>query len=1683
MDLFKFPIKILAIRMLSVLLLITSGLFAQINVPGGGAGPAPGGGFNYRPLGCFWGYDRSEMQYTSTELTAAGVPNGIIITRVAFFLNTMVNPANTPVQIYLKEVGGPAGLSVNTYANTITAATLCYSGLLSSASLISNNWIGFNLTSPFLFTGGGTHLEVIVETNYGGSGGENFNDKVFARSNTGTNNYQYWFNDNTPPLGNGFLSTTRPDLQINYNIATPCSTVPGALTTAANPATVCPLKPFILNINGLYPPYNSGYTFQWQSGPSNLGPWTSIAGATAAIYVHPGQAASTWYRCVVNCGAASNPTAPLQVTMNSVISCYCSSTAQFTFDTDIGNVTFSTINNPAVVGPVTNNPASFNLYTNYTSSVPAANITQGLTYPISLSQITSGNFFFAAYFNVFIDWNQDGNFDPNSERAFSGGPTGPTGTAPTVTTVNGNITVPFSSVLGNTRMRVVLREAGNNTNSPCGTYTWGETEDYLLNIVPGTPCNLISAGGASSTLSNVCPTQVFSLNTPNIVSQGSGMQWQWESSTVSAAGPWTAIPGATYIPFSTSQAATTWYRCRIQCGATVQWTTAVQVTLNSVTQCYCTPVHIVNCNNMWIASVNFNTLNNVTGCSSLNGLAYNQYPATGATTTSVTQNQTYTIGVNTQGPIRAIISVWIDYNYNGVYEPSEWQQITVNNPPGNTATIPITIPGTSGTGLTGMRVRARFIGNQNFAPDACTIFGSGETEDYYITIIPFIPPPCAGTPGPFTALSSATNICSGASVIFNLGPNASSVFTGLTYQWESGPTAAGPWTPIAGATTKAFTTTVTSTAWYHCISLCGNSGLISTSTAIQENVQPTTWLGFTNDWADPTNWCGRVPTLIDDVQISLAASGRPLAQYVFPVVATGDTMLAKNITIASTDSITILSDTLVKMQIAQNVLNSGKMNFSAIAADTVSFSFGTTTSGLLQIFKGASATDNIVQTIYTASELTAAGLLPNDIIDSLLFRIYSALSTGFYQNFTISYALLPSTQDQFLVIDPLLGLTPVYTNANLLVKTPSNAVWTPTSAVSPFPGWLRVPVSGMRWDGVSNILLQICYNMTAGSPGGSDLMYLSSTSPRKSCLWLGSNSIATDGCALTSSSPGLQNSFGLVPSTLRPNITFRFHRPQIKMTGIIGGNLNNTINASIWKSFVNLTVNGDYLNNGNIRIDSSEVTINGNFTNNVSVDLSWSPLALNRRSTIDFNGLNWTNNGTFTPGKSRVSFSGALNQFLNGSNSSNFNVLQLNKSAIAQTVTQQKDVSVNDSLVINSGQWLMNKYPITILNSINTNAVFRSSTNGFIISEDSLSKIIWNIGTITGVRNIPFGNAAIASPIYIPFSFQHNSGDLGTFTLATYNAPGNLPATYPPTVTQLNNTGGTNNAANTVDRYWIISKTGANPVTTISFRYTAAERPVSMNIANPGRAQPWRVNGSLSGWLRLFSPFTTLTYTQTYGPGATDVVTLNNFDWPAVPALVGNNNPWAIATNSQPLPVELLNFDASLKNEDQVYIHWATASETDNDFFTVERTLDLNEHSVIAKVPSQGTATDIQKYFTWDDHPAKGVNYYRLRQTDLDGREEVVSPYVAVRVGGQSVFEILYLVNGENLDIYFDYNSNEPVDFYLIDMTGRIVTQTLGLNANEGINILTLQSSLLSHGMYVIQLKNNNKVVAHKFVR
>lgn len=230
----------------------------------------------------------------------------------------------------------------------------------------------------------------------------------------------------------------------------------------------------------------------------------------------------------------------------TVTNSYCPVVVSNSIDTDIGRVVFGTLTNGSAT-PVLNNATATGTYTNNTA-LPAVNFEQGASYPITVSQVTSGGTFYDAFVNVFIDYNQNGVFDLPSERVFAAGPTGPQGGTPTTTALTGTVAIPGSALLGNTRMRVYLRESafgggGTLTNNPCENFGYGEVEDYTINITPNALANVTLVSPPNNTSLAVACGNSTPISITWTSSGVSGTTYSWVASpTGNFASPLVTIP-------------------------------------------------------------------------------------------------------------------------------------------------------------------------------------------------------------------------------------------------------------------------------------------------------------------------------------------------------------------------------------------------------------------------------------------------------------------------------------------------------------------------------------------------------------------------------------------------------------------------------------------------------------------------------------------------------------------------------------------------------------------------------------------------------------------------------------------------------------------------------------------------------------------------------------------------------------------------------------------------------------------------------------------------------------------------------------------------------------------------------------------------------------------------------------
>jgi hypothetical protein len=311
-------------------------------------------------------------------------------------------------------------------------------------------------------------------------------------------------------------------------------------------------------------------TYLWQSSPDNI-TYTAISGANSAGYSTT-QTAATWYRRITTCTASalSSNSAATQVTMNpSLFSCYCTSAAASSSDEDITTVTFKSINNTSACASLTGTQGvgtgTANLNASYVTTVPAPNIAQGESIPITVVTTECAGTHYTHSVKAYIDFDRNGDLNETNELVTLTNNT----TNATTNTYTGTFNVPLGAVPGDAMLRIICKEATATT--ACGASSYGETEDYKVTIIVGSPCTGTEAVPTLTTnKANLCETETATI-TANGLPSTLGNTYLWETATAST-GPWTTATGTSSGTTYTSPAAPagytdTYYRVNMICAA------------------------------------------------------------------------------------------------------------------------------------------------------------------------------------------------------------------------------------------------------------------------------------------------------------------------------------------------------------------------------------------------------------------------------------------------------------------------------------------------------------------------------------------------------------------------------------------------------------------------------------------------------------------------------------------------------------------------------------------------------------------------------------------------------------------------------------------------------------------------------------------------------------------------------------------------------------------------------------------------------------------------------------------------------------------------------------------------------------------------------------------------------------
>ncbi|MEZ4982960.1 MAG: T9SS type A sorting domain-containing protein [Saprospiraceae bacterium] len=173
--------------------------------------------------------------------------------------------------------------------------------------------------------------------------------------------------------------------------------------------------------------------------------------------------------------------------------------------------------------------------------------------------------------------------------------------------------------------------------------------------------------------------------------------------------------------------------------------------------------------------------------------------------------------------------------------------------------------------------------------------------------------------------------------------------------------------------------------------------------------------------------------------------------------------------------------------------------------------------------------------------------------------------------------------------------------------------------------------------------------------------------------------------------------------------------------------------------------------------------------------------------------------------------------------------------------------------------------------------------------------------------------------------------------------------------------------------------------------------------------------------------------------------------------------PIRIGALSFSLPVELIDFKARAQKEG-VLLQWTTASEIDNDFFGVERSKDGKNWETIAILPGKGNSVQLNHYQYLDENPLNVTSYYRLKQTDFDGSENI-SSIQTIQAKTSGNFSIFPNPVNNILTLELD-NSSNAGEVIITDLLGNLVYKDF-ISEKEGRVELNLGQ--LKAGVYMIR--------------
>ena len=461
---------------------------------------------------------------------------------------------------------------------------------------------------------------------------------------------------------------------------------------------------------------------------------------------------------------------------------------------------------------------------------------------------------------------------------------------------------------------------------------------------------------------------------------------------------------------------------------------------------------------------------------------------------------------------------------------------------------------------------------------------------------------------------------------------------------------------------------------------------------------------------------------------------------------------------------------------------------------------------------------------------------------------------------------------------------------------------------------------------------------------------------------------------------------------------------------------------------------------GNLLINKTS----GSVVLNAGIEIAGNFTTQNSTSIFNINGQymklagNFSNAGgatTFTgTALSTIEFNGIVDQVYTPGNSLTLDKVVINQGVPSSVILTGNPMTISGSLTLTSGriQTLLNEVNIT---SNATGAVNAGNIDSYIDGD------LRRATTTTGSYDFPVGNY-LSGKGYQLANINFTAANTATNLVARFTAYSVVPSALGVLDCGINY-----NLQALDNGYWTISSTPSTSTGT----YTATLYNTAGTYTNSGGASSWTVmkKPSAGSWM-LDGSCSTSTVSQVSRVG------MSGF------------SDFGTAQSTEILPVELLSFTANATDHGN-HIEWITASEFNNDYFSLEKSADAKEFVEISKQEGALNSLEEHHYQYTDTHPLSGINYYRLRQVNLDGSDSYskivslenkfpspeMSPVHPNPTTGTLTFEVSTLEGG-------------VASLHVIDLFGKMVYST-DHQLTSGLNTVDLDLSGLNKGIFFME--------------